>query len=524
MNVLFNVLIVDDEPAIREGLKTLIPWEDYGFKVVDVAANGKEGMERFETHSIDLVLVDVRMPKMDGLEMIEAIRRKNDAVHILVMSGYQDFKYAQTAMAWNVEGYILKPIDEEELIQFLEQIKVRLEKESEIRILVKQKEEKRKEELIQSLLSSDGHNEQVSALAGRLGLHWEHYQVLLVEIQANDDLSRNTLAIKRQLRDVLFRGDRGIVFSKDDDIGVLLKNSYYSRGSLNQLYRLIQENIGEGLVFHASIGGTVDRLLDIKKSYHTARKLLDNQFFYGDEEILSSQSTPFLNKNIIETVNVSERVLDITSTVKKLYFSLITGNKQAIESTIKDASITMIQKNFSEHEVKTNYMKIISCTTNKLSHSKVEGIQSTIPEITEKAVEVYKLPRFETLQQYVIQLFTSLVEKLDTNKTEHQLQKMIALIRQDYMENLKLETLADIFNYNQAYLGKLFKKYTGEYFNSYLDKVRIAEAKKLLLKGLKVYQVADRVGYHHVDYFHSKFKKYVGMSPSEYKRKHKDVR
>ena len=96
---------------------------------------------------------------------------------------------------------------------------------------------------------------------------------------------------------------------------------------------------------------------------------------------------------------------------------------------------------------------------------------------------------------------------------------MIDLINRNYFENLKLETLADVFNYNSAYLGKLFKNVTGEYFNTYVDKVRIEKAKQLLDQGMKVYQVAEKVGYTNVDYFHSKFRKYVGTSPSAHRKK-----
>lgn len=92
------------------------------------------------------------------------------------------------------------------------------------------------------------------------------------------------------------------------------------------------------------------------------------------------------------------------------------------------------------------------------------------------------------------------------------------LIQRNYSENIKLETLASVFNYNSAYLGKMFKNTTGEYFNTYLDKVRISKAKDFLKQGMKVYQVAEKVGYTNVDYFHSKFKKYVGTSPSNYRK------
>jgi two-component system, response regulator YesN len=93
---------------------------------------------------------------------------------------------------------------------------------------------------------------------------------------------------------------------------------------------------------------------------------------------------------------------------------------------------------------------------------------------------------------------------------------MMDYIRKNYNQQLKIENLAQMFGYNSIYLGQLFKNHTGMYFNSYLEKVRIDRARELLMKGLKVYQVAEQIGFHNLDYFSSKFKKHTGVSPSDY--------
>ncbi|GJM72060.1 hypothetical protein HMSSN036_42760 [Paenibacillus macerans] len=115
-------------------------------------------------------------------------------------------------------------------------------------------------------------------------------------------------------------------------------------------------------------------------------------------------------------------------------------------------------------------------------------------------------------------LLQQIMHQLGEGGKHREVKIMLDLIHRNFNENLKLETLSGIFNYNSAYLGKLFKNATGEYFNTYLDKVRIEKAKAYLEEGLKVYQVAERVGYTNVDYFHSKFRKYVGTSPSAYRK------
>lgn len=103
--------------------------------------------------------------------------------------------------------------------------------------------------------------------------------------------------------------------------------------------------------------------------------------------------------------------------------------------------------------------------------------------------------------------------------TDNVIKRLNAYLEKNYNKDIKLETLAKIFNYNSAYLGKIFKKEMGESFNNVLDKIRIENAKRLLLEtDLKVYQVSERVGYSNIDYFYAKFKRYVGISPKEFKR------
>ena len=114
---------------------------------------------------------------------------------------------------------------------------------------------------------------------------------------------------------------------------------------------------------------------------------------------------------------------------------------------------------------------------------------------------------------------SSISKEICTNSNNSSIKRVVKYVEKNYYKDLKLENLAEIFNYNSAYLGKIFKSYAGESFNTYLDKIRIEEGKKLLVEeNLKVYEVCERIGYKNIDYFHSKFKKYVGISPLNYKK------
>ena len=124
-----NLLIIDDEQIVREGLKTIFPWAEYGFTVCGEAKNGEEGVSLIRSLNPDLVLLDIRLPKLDGLEVLKTVREEGFGGQIIILSGYADFDYAKTAIRLGVCSYLLKPIDEEELLHAVKQAKETLEKE-----------------------------------------------------------------------------------------------------------------------------------------------------------------------------------------------------------------------------------------------------------------------------------------------------------------------------------------------------------------------------------------------------------
>lgn len=126
---MYNVLIVDDEAVVRNGLKILINWEEYGFTVKNTASNGREALSLIACDNFDVIITDIRMPSVDGLELIRQIRERNDHQKIIIISAYKDFEYAKTAILYEVKNYILKPIDQKILVRTLNKIKKELDNE-----------------------------------------------------------------------------------------------------------------------------------------------------------------------------------------------------------------------------------------------------------------------------------------------------------------------------------------------------------------------------------------------------------
>ncbi len=364
---MYRVMIVDDEPLIREGLRTLIEWENYGFQVVAVARDGNDALARFDNAAPDLMVVDIRMPVMDGLQLIEAVRKRSIHTHFLILSGYSDFNYAKRAIQSKVDGYILKPIDEDELIQYLELIRIQLDKES------------------------------VAAL------------------------------------------------------------------SVN----------------------------------HTSSQ----QFFSSDLRFGASE--------------VTMESMDLTRYMQMLHYALDIGDKESVSLLIQEVGNDMAMTFRSEQLVKTNYIQLLVAITQKLLQAH-PLLRSSEHKITEWISQIYDQTTFKSMQLLIHVQLCKIIDYMGFNQSDTLIKRILDMVQRNYRESLKLESLAEVFNYNSAYLGKLFKNHTGDSFHTYLDKVRIDKAKELLDEGLKVYQVAELVGYTNVDYFHTKFKKYVGKAPKAY--------
>lgn len=174
---MYKILIVDDEQYIREGLKTLIPWENAGFQVCDAASNGIDAIEKHKTMLPHLMIIDIRMPGMNGLELIERLRKEDPDVHFLILSGYADFDNAKRAMTYTVDSYILKPVDQDELLDYLHRLRSILDGEQEDR------REKMKVGLIQAL-HLGAVTPELAEHAIRYNLMLKTCQVLVIELSS----------------------------------------------------------------------------------------------------------------------------------------------------------------------------------------------------------------------------------------------------------------------------------------------------------------------------------------------------
>lgn len=509
---MYKVLLVDDEPTIREGLSTLIPWDELGFQVVDTAANGQEALQKCEQIHPDLLIADIRMPGMSGLELIKSVRSTELDMHVLILSGYADFEYAKQAIAHRIDGYLLKPVDEDELTVYLVKIREQLDEASSLKNRSEDREFMMEKE-IQSLLSKEA--DHMTADTGlNKKLNWDSYEVILIKPDtSNEVVPAHLTLIKNKLRALFDERGRGVVFAMEPYLGIVLNGCLGDDLNRRSIYKEIREACSEH-VFVVS-GGEVSSWSEIADSYRTALKRMKDRFFLENGTIPLTES--YRDSMPIESPEYAKQ-LDryFSGATDTLYLALEIGNHAAARQLIQETAEEMAGSGSTEEEIKTRFVQMFSTVLDKLTHNRSE-VHSL--ELRAGLLEIYKETRYLGLVERLASIAEGMAISMESSGTDIQIKRMIDLIHRNFRENLKLEKLAELFNYNSAYLGKLFKQATGEHFNTYLDKVRIEQAKLLLEQGLKVYMVAEKVGYANVDYFHTKFRKYVGTSPSVYKKK-----
>ncbi|MNX64378.1 putative response regulatory protein [compost metagenome] len=515
---MLKVVIVDDEPKLRQGLQTLIPWEQLGFIVTATAANGQEALQVIEEGNPDLVIVDIRMPVMDGLQLIQYLTSTRHQLQFIILSGYADFEYAKQAIKYGVAGYILKPVDTEEMAAHLKQIRGRIEAE-QVKQEKYQAEGMNRDWLLHRLLSPHDKGEdpaKLRSMAEDAGLLWSSYEVIAVLPQVSESCHSDALhQLSDSWRPIIEGSDRGIVTLHPPYAILLLQEPLRGSQRRESLYLELQNAVNH-LRFLAATGGAVSSPEEICHSYLKAQESIQ-QAFFGEKDQLLGPNPPVypLPKPgwLVGEDNAEEMMEQL---IFRLYYSLDVGNHTVIRQLLDEAASSFLQQDQDEKVVKESFFFLSNAVIHKLfegSRKKLKGTEA----VSRFLNGIFQYEYLDDLLEETHHFLLALAEYAEPGGKEQDLKRMISFIHRHYAENLRLDTLAGLLNYSTAYLGQLFKNKTGEYFNTYLDRVRIEKAKELLGQGMKVYEVAERIGYTNVNYFHSKFKRYEGRSPSDYK-------
>lgn len=513
---MLKAMIIDDEDYIREGLKKIIDWNGYGFYICGEASNGFRGVTQIRELNPDLVIVDVKMPIMDGLEMIRNLRIEDVLCEFIVLSAHTDFKYAQTAIELGVDSYVLKPIDQTVLIEKVCKVHDRIINKKQIKQNMDLSISFSRDKILQSIIFNTIDVQTLEKYYSFYGFDfpWSNYRIALVEIEGERLKEMNMkMSVKKNIESIISENKLGYVFEIENYIGILF-NDIKLRVNLSILHHLpLEINALCGTDITIVLGSIVENLSDISNSFQHASRLLNRKFILGSKGVISDS---ILATNIASEAGNVHLGYSLEHIVDSLYKGIDAGNIDQIEDVMDDVFQEFLYDGYCEDVIKVNYSNIYSATVNKLAPVNPD-VQEKLSVSQEVLKAICKKASLRELHAYMKYIFIGISEELEKKRPDDPIKKILDYIGRNYSQDLKLETIAVLFNYNSDYLGKKIRLNTGKHFNTYLDTIRVEKAIQLLREGYKVYQVAQKTGFKDMNYFYKKFKFYVGVSPSEFK-------
>lgn len=539
---MYRLLIVDDNPRDQKGLKTILNWEAMGIVLAGTCENGQEVLENIDVLKPDIILTDVCMPVMSGIEMAVDLRNQYPHIKVIFMSSHYEFDFAKSAIDLNVYGYVLKPIIKEELKSAITKVLNVYETENSLQTekneMLKQLNQSLhlfQEQFIRELLFGNSiTNEDLTTNAAFLKMNLsDHYivQVLTIEIDnyedhvqamSIDDKYLISYTIKQLVSSFNCLQNPNYIFQLSHKRFVLVLfdiqatlNDIDSKNTLLDIIVELKEQISNKLGINTTMGisNASTSLDDIPTLYEQSLTALNTKFYSNSNQLILYEEIEEYQHGIFEIkVNLQElykEVKDIIFSGNPNYASLLI--KKYLDSDLKVQNESYV-KNFT-----FNLITIIQTVLDQ------ENI--SLDNIFEGNFIVWnKLSRFETIkdiQQWLFNVLTICIQHINDHNCDSQskiVEDVKNVIHERYGEYLTIENISEHINFSPSYANRVFKAQTNKTIFDYLTDFRMEKAKELLRHpNSKIYMVAKEVGYTNKSHFCFQFKKYTGMTPTEYK-------
>ncbi len=498
---MLKILIVDDEFLVRVGLESTIPWQEHGFKVVGSARNGREAIPLFEKYDPDVLLTDIRMPVMGGLELIETLKKDKPSLVAIIISHYDDFNYAQEALKLGANDYILKSdLSPDNLMKIIN-------KHVGNRALINNRPRIEETETLYQDFFSDNNYLSIQKKCADI-IADKSFVALIIKLtyKTRKENSESNFDIVRSFQNISSNtpSDRLLYktfFSLNQEVLFVFSSSDMNVDKLLDYINLMRANLRQYL----DIGTTVGMSSVFSLSDHLKQAI---------EEANQSLELAFFEPTGIEIFNqIPDSQPDIS------YFSISTASLKHSISTGENESISSnLEKILTQLENEKNL-----ANTKRLYYELMDYAADIAIEQNLDKIEVYDFDdfqSFESLKSYVVSLFRQLL-KPKTPTYSYIISKCIKFIEENYSNNISLSDLANYTHKSKSYLSTLFKLETSVNFSIFLINYRIEKAKQLLRESdSMVYEIAEQVGFNNPYYFSKVFKDTTGMSCKMYRDKY----
>ncbi len=529
---MLKIMIVDDMPVFREFLRTSIDWNSYGFEICCEAKNGKEALKLAEQHEPDVVLSDITMPYLDGLELSEALASEYPDMAVVLITGNSEFEYARKAVKLGVADYIVKPFEKEELLITLLNLQDNINRAQEAREEQNNIEQERNAYNLRQLIYKEKiTTEDLNSIQNQLefDLKGDHYVVLALEIDADmkkPESSEITMNWKDSVSEMLKTSSESVgqqFYFNDFEGRVISLTSYHSAGrqnvktteildadELEDFIQLVQSRLGYNLSI--GIGTVCTSIGEVRKSYLQAVYALNNRYELGHNKVILYEN---ISENLkafgFYSVEVNENILRF----------LQQSDKGQTLSVIRGVFEDVNYETFSSGYKHMMYMGFISLL---LSYIVKSGKNVTdIFTGSFRPNEILSVNASDKVQRdFILDSYSTVIDYMLENKDSRAsiiASKAKKIIDQSLGQTtFNIQALSKQLLVNQTYLRKMFKSEMGMTISDYMKKARMEKSKELIMTtDYKLSYIAEVTGYSDSGYFSKCFKQYFGKSPSQFR-------
>lgn len=534
---MYKVFLVEDEIVVREGIKNIIHWEEEGFVIVGDESDGELAYPMILREQPDILITDIKMPFMDGLELSKLLKKEMPHLKIIIISGYSDFSYAQQAIDIGVTEYLLKPVTSNKLMVAVKNAASAIEKErkdkqilDQYQLLVYQKQGEKRKNFFDALVSGKLSLSQIIEQEKELGINMvaSVFSVMLFQFIVQEDMyeySNEIVQCEAKMQEALRKYSRIKVFERGMDgwAFILLGENKEQIDELTRELCDLLIDICEGRVhYFGGIGRVVHRVRDIQQSYLDGNKAFSLRYFEHEDQFLYHKDVHTMNEQLESNViNVGElslekldrtlleeflkrgTILDVDEFVDRYFDGL---DAKAMNSTLFRQYIMM-----DGYSAIMKFLKDLNCSKDKINHM-LKNMNDITGQLTglEQCSKFYKSLLKEAIE---------LRNKSSQKRYSVLIDKAKEYIHLKYaMSDLTLDKVASKVNISPNYFSTLFNQETGMTFIEYLTDIRMDKAKEhLRCTSRKITEIGYLVGYLDSHYFSYIFKKTQNCTPSEYR-------
>ncbi|NUU79318.1 response regulator transcription factor [Paenibacillus xylanilyticus] len=506
---MMDVLLVDDEPWVLEGLRTMVNWEKHGFRICGEAENGNTAWTMIELLHPDLVFTDIHMPSVSGLDLIDRSRHElAKPPRFVILSGYDSFEYAKTALEQRVEDYLLKPIDEAEIETVLEQMSRKIQKEQDSEKLHQRARALYVNCLFKRLLQGEESSELKAEVEEMLQMEGHvNMACLLIETDmCNEDIHARLRNLAEAHWSELFTDAEG-------RIGVFAAEIEDSLKLLEMLGRSLYEMYSTHASIIVAFGLESGGVGAMRTAYEKAQSAVKWKRYHQEWGIVYHQDLP--QNNAMSSVN--------QKALTNLMETILSGEEERLGAKVQ-ALLAKPDSGQPVSEIEYVRVQLLALEMGVLKKLKeLDGdVDHFMLQVQNMSGGINGIDSYPAFLEYALVLSLNALKTLQEQRKEKECNTIFCVVQyvnQEFREKLQLQELAQKFHMNANYLGQAFKQQTGKAFREYLNDKRIEEAKRLLRQScISIADVAVNSGYPNADYFVSQFKRMTGMAPSAYRK------